>query len=460
MKPTRQFAYNLLHSGVLALAVVETNGMRVNVEYCRDAKTRVSRTIGRLEKKLKMSPEGKEWAKKYRRNMNLTSSDQLADMLFNEWGYKPKVLTDTGKPATSEAALEEIEGEFVKNFFRMKRLIKARGTYLDAVIREEVGGIVRPFFNLHLVRTFRSSSDNPNFQNIPIRNPEIGRLVRSAFVARPGRRLVEIDYSGIEVRIAACYHKDPVMLRYIRNPEKDMHRDMAAECYRLPPEEVSKKVRYCGKNKFVFPQFYGDWYLSCARALWESIDQMGLQTVSGIPLKEHLAAEGIKKLGKCDPKKEPRPGTFERHIQLVEKDFWGKRFRKYSEWKKKWYEKYKRRGFFDTLTGFRCEGYMKRNDVINYPVQGSAFHCLLWSLIEIQKEIEKRGMKTLIVGQIHDSIVADVPDEELEEYLTMAKEIMTERLPEAWDWINVPIDVEAEVTPVEGSWIQKEEVKI
>jgi DNA polymerase I-like protein with 3'-5' exonuclease and polymerase domains len=69
-------------------------------------------------------------------------------------------------------------------------------------------------------------------------------------------------------------------------------------------------------------------------------------------------------------------------------------------------------------------------------------------------------MKTLIIGQIHDSIVADVPAEELEDFLELANYIMTVRLPEAWDWINVPLEIEAEVAPLNGSWADKKEMKL
>ena len=113
-----------------------------------------------------------------------------------------------------------------------------------------------------------------------------------------------------------------------------------------------------------------------------------------------------------------------------------------------------------TLTGFICQGYMKRNEIVNYPVQGVAFHCLLWSLIRLQKELKKRKMKTLIIGQIHDSMLNDVPDEELDEFLPLAQYIMVDELLKAWKWINVPIEIEAEVTPIEGNWYQKREKKI
>jgi DNA polymerase I-like protein with 3'-5' exonuclease and polymerase domains len=104
---------------------------------------------------------------------------------------------------------------------------------------------------------------------------------------------------------------------------------------------------------------------------------------------------------------------------------------------------------------------MAKNQIINYPIQGSAFHCLLWSLIQIvQKELKKRKMKTIVVGQIHDSIIADVVEEELEEYLAMSNEVMTRRIIKDWPWIITPLEIEAEATPINGRWNEREEVNL
>ena len=136
----------------------------------------------------------------------------------------------------------------------------------------------------------------------------------------------------------------------------------------------------------------------------------------------------------------------------VENLFWKVRFQDYTRWKERWYEQYRSQGYFDTLTGFRVSGDLSRNQVLNSPVQGSAFHCLLWSLIELQKELDKRRMRTLLVGQIHDSIMADVPLDETQSFLDLAQEVMTKRLRKAWDWIIVPLEIEAELSEVDGSW--------
>lgn len=458
MIPYSKKSYQLLHEGVQALSIVEANGLKIDEVYLDSAIRKTRRDIERLQERQKESKTFRIWKRTFGRKTNLESNDQLGTILFEKLEHDPIAYTPTGKPKTDEKSLTAIDSPFVKNYLKIKKLRKALSTYLIGIKREVADGFLHPSFNLHTTVSYRSSSQNPNFQNMPIRNPEIGELVRTAFIARQGRRLVEIDYGGIEVCVAACYHKDPSMISYIEDKTKDMHRDMAMECYKLSQDQVTKEIRYCGKNMFVFPQFYGDWYITCAQSLWEAMDIMKLKTADGVPLKKHLREKGIKKLGNLDPKEEPSSNSFERHIRNVEKAFWNKRFPVYSKWKKWWTEKYQKRGWMITKTGFICQGHLERNKIINLPVQGSAFHCLLKSLIVIVlRELKKRKMKTMIVGQIHDSIVADVPNEELQEFLCMSNSIMTKKLRKNWPWIIVPLEIEAEISPIEGNWFMKKE---
>jgi len=465
MIPYSKEAYQLLHDGSITLAKIEANGIRIDTSYLAKAQRRLRRRINRTTEKLETSEILKIWKREYKGATNVDSGQQLGHILFEVMGYTgEKTKHEIYK--TDETALAKIDNPFVKDYLQLKKMKKSLTTYLQGIEREVVNGYLHPGFNLNMARTYRSSSDSPNFQNIPIRDPKIAKLIRQAFIARPGRCLVELDYSGIEVCIAACYHQDPTMLEYLEDKTKDMHRDMAMECFRLPLDEMvpsdkrAKQIRYCGKNMFVFPQFYGDWYIDCAKSLWDAIDQLDLQLRDGTSLKEHLRSKGIRERGDCDPREKPRKGTMERHIQQVEKEFWTKRFPIYDRWKKKWVREYNDRGWMKTLTGFICQGWMKRNEIINYPVQGSAFHCLLKSLIGIQDEIEKQKMESLLVGQIHDSVIGDIPMEELDDFLGMAQDVMVRRLKEAWSWINVPLEVEAEVTPVDGNWYQKKEQSI
>jgi DNA polymerase I-like protein with 3'-5' exonuclease and polymerase domains len=111
------------------------------------------------------------------------------------------------------------------------------------------------------------------------------------------------------------------------------------------------------------------------------------------------------------------------------------------------------------LTGFRLEGVFGRKDVINYPVQGSAFHCLLRCLIKVVKWLKRNKMASLVIGQIHDSKLGDVHEDELQEYLTYCHHVMTEELPAEWQWLIVPLEVGFDVAPAGGSWYDKVEHK-
>lgn len=469
MIPITDKAYKLLHEGVKALSQVEHNGIKIDMGYLKGAFKEADYQIKELNEKLKTDKIYRVWKKRYADRTNIDSTQQLGEILFNILKYDCPSRTETGKPKTDESALETLDIDFVKQYLQVKKLKKAKGTYLQGIMREVTNGFLHPSFNLHLAQTYRSSSDSPNFQNMPIRLYETSKLIRQCFIPRASnRQIIEVDYSGIEVHAAAWYHKDPVMLDYIHNKTKDMHRDMAQQCYALPDKEMTpindkdtkriKNIRYCGKNKFVFPQFYGDWYFSCAPYLWNAIDQMNLTMRNGKSIKEWLKHKGITRLGSLDYNVKPEPGTYLYHIKEVENDFWNRRFKKYKQWKDKWYNSYRASGKFKMLTGFVIEGFLKRNEVINYPVQGVAFHCLLWSLIRIQKILRKYHMKSLIIGQIHDSIVSDVLSEERKDYLEIVQKVMTQDIKKHWNWIITPIEIEAEAAPEGKSWFEKQKI--
>jgi len=452
--------YNLLHHGAIALAEVEANGMRIDTAYLDHAIEATAARIKRLEGKLRGCKEYKLQRRRYGQRTNLTSRDQLGAVLFDDLGHAPLNHTATGKPQLDEAMLERVGSRYAKGFLRLEKLNKLHGTYLTAIRREVEGEYLHAFFGLHLVRSYRGQSDSPNLQNIPIRDPVQGKIIRKAFIPRPGHALVEMDYSGIEVRVACALSGDP-KLTY-DTVEGDMHRDMAAECYMLAQSEVAKPVRQAAKGGFVFAEFYGDWYKQVTKNLWDAIDRYGLvmdELGSPISLHEHLAAKGIRGRGACDPQGgDPGKGTFEHHIKAVEDRFWNERFKVYHAKRRAWVEEYRRQGYIDIITGFRCHGPMSKNQVMNYHIQGPAFHCLLWALTRLTEEIRRGRMRTKIIGQIHDSIIADVPLGELDDYLVLAHDIATRRLRAHWDWITLPVEGEAEVAY--DNWYGKQPIEV
>ena len=461
MRPITNQSYKLLHDGCVALSQVEANGIRIDTDYLEKAIHETGLQIKELSDNLKQYKIYKMWRKTYGSKTNLGSREQLAKILFDIMKYPCHSHTKTGRPQADEANLKSTGLKFVDSYLRFEKLKKARSTYLQNILRETVDGFCHPNFPLHLVQSYRGSSDHPNFQNIPMKDPEIAELVRQAFIARRNHQILEIDFKGAEICNGACYHKDPRMIKYIENKKLDMHRDMAAEIYMVERNQVSWGMRDCGKNRFIFPEFYGDWYKARAVDLWGAIEEMDLKIEStGLDLYSHLESMGICELGACYVDKDPEDGTFEKHLQDIEYDFWNKRFKVYNQWKKNWWKDYQENGYFETLTGFLIEGNLDRKQAINYPIQGSAFHWLLWCLIRIQKLMRKYKMRSLIVGQIHDSIVGDIHRRERKDYLEIVKQVIYEDIRKHWDWIIVPLTVEVEVAPVGGSWYEKEEIKI
>lgn len=438
-------AYELMHNGILALARAERNGIYCDVDYCRTMITHLDRQISRSTAKLKDSEFITKWRRTYGQKFNMGSNTQLADILYNVMGITPTTHTEKGTPSTDADALSTIDIPEIQDMLRIKELEKAKTTYLEGFLREQVDGVIHTNFNLHLARSYRPSTDSPNLANVPSRNPEIKQIVRNAIKARPGHKLICADFKGIEVGISCTYHHDPALIKYVKDKSLDMHRDMAMMLYMLEKTQVTKQIRHSGKNEFVFPQFYGDWWKSCAGSLWASAHSYNLP--DGIPLIQHLAMKKIKTLEQ-----------FEKHVEKVEKWFWEDNFHVYTKWKKLWLTEYEKNGYFDTLTGFRCSGVMDRKQVCNYPVQGSAFHIMLQCIIWLDEIMLKEGWDSRIVNQIYDDLTIDVfPDEE-EKVINTMKFLMTDKIKEHWKWINVPLELEFSAAPIDGSWYNKEDL--
>lgn len=456
-------AYRLLHDGILAFSKAEQQGIRIDLEYCKKTKAILSKKIKKLTAEFESTKFYRHWKHANRgKKPNINSNQQLAWFLYKIKKLKPAKITKSGQGATSEEALENLNLPEIKTLIRIRKYKKLRDTYLAGFMKEQVNGYIHPHFNLHITRTYRSSSNAPNFQNIPKRDKEAQKICRRALFPRPGHLLLEVDYSGIEVCVSACYHKDPMMIKYIKNPESDMHRDMAQEIFFLNNFDKSisghSLLRSAAKNGFVFPQFYGDYYKNCAHSLacsWGDLPEKGywkngqgieIASVGGVDpiyLSDQLISNGVKSLR-----------HFTSHIKKIEKHFWQSRFPVYARWKKKWYSEYLKNGYIDMLTGFRCHGPMGRNDATNYPIQGSAFHCLLWSFIELQKLLTKGKYKTKLIGQIHDAMVLDVHPDELEDIAKLLNYVMIDQLMKTWKWIIVPLSIEIDIGAVDGSWAE------
>lgn len=452
---TFQEAYQLLHNGVLAFARATHQGFRIDMDYCQRVQDMLTNDIKNLEDQFYESSLYKTWKATFQGKTNIESSQQLAYVLYSVLKHKPQKYTPSGIGSTDESALEALNIPELELRLSAKKKKKVRDTYLSNFIREQCNGYIHTSYNLHIVRTYRSSSSNPNLQNVPKHDKESQKICRSAVFPRIGHRLLGADYSGIEVRIAGSLTGDEKLQYDILHG--DMHGDMAVEIYKL--ESLDKRhpgenvLRQGSKNSFVFPEFYGDYYKNCAPQLLNWAENATLR--DDTPALVHLADKGLVRLDKKG--RVVNYDKFLDHLQAIEDDFWNVRYKTYTKWKDKIWAKYQKTGYVELPTGFRCGEVMSRNEVLNRPIQGAAFHCLLWSFIQIDRISIDENWDTKLVGQIHDEILLDVNNEELENGLgKVVKRVMTQDILEHWPWITVPLEVEADITPIDGSWYEFE----
>ncbi len=451
-------AYQLLHEGTLALSRVEEAGVRIDTDYVERTTSELTKRIDGLEKEFINTNFYRHWQHSSKGKVNINSDAQLRHFLYTIKKLEPVKFTESGLGSTDEESLRKLEIPELVQLIEIRKLKKTRDVYLTGFAREQVDGYVHPSFNLHLVKTYRSSSNNPNLQNVPVRDEEAMQICRSALFPHPGHQFLDVDFKSIEVCISACYHHDSNMVKYIRDKKSDMHGDMAKQIFIM--DKIDKKnhghaiLRQAAKNGFVFPEFYGDYYGDCAGILcdWGKLPRgkwttgMGIELdTSAFRLSDHLIAKGINSYAK-----------FESHLKAIEDDFWNNRFAEYNEWKKRWWNVYQKYGYIDLLTGFRCSGVMDMKNCINYPIQGAAFHCLLWTLIETDKVMRAEKWKSKIVSQVHDDILLSVHPDEMDHVKEVVYDIATVQLPATWKWINVPLEVEMKAYKINGSWAEKE----
>jgi uracil-DNA glycosylase family 4 len=424
--------------GKTELARVQESGIRLDTERMKKEERRLRRRSTSIRDRLFSLPEIRDW--RGTRAFSPMSGADVSKLLYRDLGY-----TKPDSKPTDETALRAIGGELPDLILRFRKTHKMLTTYIGQFAREEIDGRLHPFFNLHSVDTFRSSSDRPNFQNNPKRDAALMKTIRSLIVPSVGNRLTEYDYKSIEVIVAACYTKDEALLRYVTDDSTDMHRDQAEELFFLPTEKVTKGIRHLSKNRFVFPEFYGSTARrskdgsdgAVAVSLWDGMDE---------ELHAHVRGEGIRSFR-----------DWQVHVEDVEDDFWNRRFVQYRDWKKATRKAYERRGYVDLYTGFRCHAPMSYTEITNYPIQGSAFHVLLWTLVHVMREARKRKMASEAIAQIHDSKLWDTVPEEEEALDELTYRIGTIEVRERWPWLIVPLSIEKEVSEINGSWAEMSE---
>jgi DNA polymerase I-like protein with 3'-5' exonuclease and polymerase domains len=236
------------------------------------------------------------------------------------------------------------------------------------------------------------------------------------------------------------------MIKYVCDTSTDMHRDTSSDLFKLTHKEVTDKLRFYAKNQWVFAQFYGDYYGNCAKNIWKTCLDLVLD--SGITVRDHLKSVGINNYDQ-----------FESHCKRVEEIFWKERFPGYAQWKNEVEMDFRKHGFIRLHTGFKCSGNLGRNQITNFGIQGPAFHCLLWSLIETNKVAKKEKWGSKIIGQIHDEMIFDLVPEEQDHVIKTVKEIGTVKIKEAFPWLIVPLSIDFEATEIDQAWVYAKEIK-
>ena len=445
--------YGFLHKGSLALSELEIEGFPVDPDHFHKTNKEVAAKISKLQTELMTDKDIIEFEKQEKRQINLKSSKDMRKLLFDIKGISNDKKTKGGEDAVDKATLYEFDDPWCKKLLALRKYEKIKSTYVDQFIREiSEDNKIHPFFHQHTTRTYRSSSSNPNSQNMPSRDDESKQFVKKGFVVPENEYFVEIDYGSIEVRIAACFTKDPVLIAYINDPSTDMHRDTAIDLYKLDKKlyknpdysKTLKMLRYHAKNGFIFPVFYGSYWRSCAKSLWKAANSFSF--TEDYSVLDYLQEKDIGDYS-----------SFEAHIKHTETQFW-KKFHVFRKWQEESKQFYIDNGYVYSMFGARRRGLLNQNKILNTGIQGTGFQCLLWSLTNIIPELRKHKLQSRVMGQIHDSLLCRVHKDEVGETLQIITSIMEDRIRENCDWMVVPMIVEIESSELGGSWYDKKAI--
>ena len=384
------------------LAAMELEGINLDVPFLKSMSVEMAAESNALEQKIYETAGEK---------FNLASPKQLGDVLFDKLkigGAKQK-KTKTGQYATGEEVLSFLANEnpIVKDILEWRQMIKLQSTYIDALPNQvdKITGRVHTDYMQTVAATGRLSSNNPNLQNIPVRT-ERGRLIRKAFIARDENyTLVSADYSQIELRIIAALSGEENMIKAFQNNE-DIHRSTAAKVFNVPLEEVTKEQRSNAKT-VNFGIIYG-------------VSAFGLSNQTSLSRKE--SAELIDAYYATYPKL--------KSYMASQVDF------------------ARENGYVQTVLGRRR--YLKdinsanmmvksgaERNAVNAPIQGSAADIIKIAMINIHEKLVSGNWKSKMLLQVHDELVFDVHNSELEKIKPMIKHEMENAF-----IMDVPLDVE------------------
>jgi DNA polymerase-1 len=385
------------------LTSMENFGVKIDVQALREYGVELDKKAAELQNRIQESAGGP---------FNLNSPKQLGEVLFDRLKLieKPK-KTATGQYQTNEQVLQSLTGlhPIVQDILDYREVTKLNNTYVEALPHtvSKVTGRVHTTFHQLMAATGRMASSDPNLQNIPIRS-DLGREIRKAFVPGfDGWVLMSADYSQIELRVMAALSGDKAMIEAFAQG-LDIHQATAARVYGVELDGVLPEMRRTAKM-VNFGIIYG-------------ISAFGLSQRLGIPRGE--AATIIDNYFKQFP-------GVKRFMEQIVEDA-------------------KTRGYVETLTGRRrtirditsgnatIRGAAERV-AMNTPIQGTAADMIKLAMIHIATALEKAGLKTRMLLQVHDELLFEMPESEVDQ----ARAIILDAMKHALPLEGVPVEVEA-----------------
>ena len=383
---------------------MEKNGVCIDEEILKDLSLKFQKEILNIETKC-FEIVGSEF--------NLGSPKQIGEILFDKLKIKGGKKTPSGAWSTDAETLNFLASSghaLPKLLLEWRGLSKLKSTYTDALptfVNKKTKRI-HTSYSMSSTSTGRLSSSDPNLQNIPIKNDE-GRMIRSAFIAKPGSSLISADYSQIELRIIAHISDDNNLKDAFKN-DIDIHSLTASEVFGIPLKDMNQDIRRKAKA-INFGIIYG-------------ISAFGLSNQLDISRSE--ASDYIR-------------SYFEKFPSI----------RDYMETTK---EFAKDNGFVKTLFGRKCfidesinrgpggKAFMERA-AINAPIQGTAADIIKRAMIKIPKYFEKENLGTKMIMQVHDELIFETKDNEIEETMSIVTREMSEAHKPV---INLSVDLKVE----------------
>jgi DNA polymerase-1 len=369
------------------LARMEHAGIRVDLPYLKEMSARMDRDLRALEEKI--------WAESGEQ-FNVNSPVKLGQILFEKMKYP--VGRKTAKTRVSSTGVEVLT-ELAEQGFPIARLVieyreisKLKGTYVDALpLLADSDSRVHSSFHQTVAATGRLSSSDPNLQNIPIRTAA-GREIRRAFVAPPGGKLVIADYSQIELRILAHLSNDAALIAAFERGD-DIHRATASKIFGVAPELVSTEMRFAAK-RINFALLYG-------MAAFTLGKDLGVSTAEAKSYIESYFAQFPGVRGTLD-------GILEeaRRTKEVRTIF----------------------GRVRPIPDIHASNGMVRGNAermaLNAPFQGSAADIIKIAMVRLDRALADGGFETRMLLQVHDELVLEAPEREVEEVSALVRQLM------------------------------------